>query len=130
MDYSMQRSFIIDKLKQWEGVVLLPERNSMGAPNIEDLEHAGVIINNGPDHGLGFNTTASSKSDLIMRLALAMQKREVQLPIEYADELRAYEVQVMTANPKFSAPKGQHDDRVISAALAWYNASVPIQIFL
>jgi hypothetical protein len=130
MDYSMQRTFIADKLKKWPGVVLLPERNSMGAPNIEDLARAGVTIAIGPDGGRGFNTLPSTKPDLIMRLALAMQKKQIQLPVEYADELRAYEVEVMAANPRFSAPQGQHDDRVIAAALAWYNASIPIQVFL
>jgi hypothetical protein len=34
--------------------------------------------------------------------------------------LRSYEVEVTTTNPKFSAPDGQHDDRVISLALAWW----------
>jgi hypothetical protein len=42
------------------------------------------------------------------------------VPKDYADELRAYEVETMaTGHPKFSAPDGQHDDRVISLALCW-----------
>ena len=122
MDYSMQRGFIIETLKKWQGVQLLPERNSMGAPNIEELAR-DVVIANGMDNAKGFNTTASSKSELIMKLALALQKQEIKLPKEYADELRAYEVEMSTANPKFSAPSGQHDDRVIAAALAWWCAS-------
>ena len=65
-----------------------------------------------------------------MRLALALEKKELQLPVEYADEMRAFEVTVMATNPKFGAPSGQHDDRVISAALAWYSAAVPVQIFI
>ena len=52
-----------------------------------------------------------------------MERGEVLLPVEYADELRAYEVTVTSTNPKFSAPSGQHDDRVMSAALAWWQAS-------
>lgn len=130
MDYTMQRGFIVDRLKRWVGVILLPERNSMGAPNIENLASVGVKIALGPDSGLGFNTTSSSKNQLIMTLALAMEKTEILLPLEYADEIRAYEVEILTTNPKFSAPPGQHDDKVISAALAWWAAcNSRMQIF-
>lgn len=120
LDFSAQRNQIAARLALWPGVAVLPERNSIGAPNIEMLAQAGLGVMRGPDGGLGFMTTSSSKAELINRLALAIEKKEVQLPTEYADELRAYEVTVTAANPKFSAPAGQHDDRVISAALAWY----------
>ena len=123
MDYFMQRGHIMDTLKKWPGVVLLPERNSMGVPNIEEFHRDGITLGKGPDKGFGFQTTSTTKADLILGLALAMQKKEVQLPREYADELRAYEVEMTAANPKFSAPSGQHDDRVIAAALAWWNAT-------
>jgi hypothetical protein len=43
------------------------------------------------------------------------------VPKDYADELRAYEVEVMSSgHPKFGAPDGMHDDRVMSLALAWW----------
>jgi hypothetical protein len=129
MEYTQQRAAIVERLKQWPEVVLLPERNSIGQPNIEMLIDAGLSVASGPDGGAGFNTTASTKAELINRLSVAMERGEILLPIEYADELRAYEVTVTTTNPKFSAPTGQHDDRVISAALAWWNAATPIQIF-
>lgn len=121
MDFTMQRAFIIDKIKTWDAV-LLPERNSIGAPNIEMLVQAGVSIKRGPDGGAGFNTTAGTKPELIQRLATAIERGDIKIPVEYADELRAYEVTITTANPKFSAPSGQHDDRVISLALAWWAA--------
>lgn len=124
MDFTMQRGFIVDKVKAWKGS-LLPERNSIGAPNIEALIHSGVRVAAGPDGGKGFNTSSVTKSQLIMTLALAMDKKEIKAPKEYADETRAYEVEITTANPKFSAPTGQHDDRVISLALAVWAASTP-----
>lgn len=120
MDYAMQIGHVKNVLARWPSCVLLPERNSMGAPNIENLVYGGVRVGRGHDGGYGFMTMASSKPDLIMRLALAIENKSVRLPKEYADELRAYEVEVTTTNPKFSAPSGQHDDRVISAALAWW----------
>ena len=123
MDYTMQRAQIVEILSRWPGVITLPERNSIGVPNIEMLIAAGVNIGRGMDGGAGFNTTSASKGQLIQRLATSIEKGELLLPLEYADELRAYEVTITTGNPKFSAPTGQHDDRVISAALAWWAAS-------
>lgn len=119
MDFTMQRAFVVDRVKKWNAV-LLPERNSIGAPNIEALTQAGLSVAVGPDGAAGFATTATTKSQLILGLALAMDKLELKAPKEYSGELRAYEVEVTTANPKFSAPDGQHDDRVISLALAWW----------
>lgn len=129
MDFTVQRGFIVERCQKW-GAMLLPERNSIGAPNIEALIQAGLSVALGPDNGAGFNTTSGTKSQLIMSLALGMDKKEIKAPKEYADEIRAYEVEVTTANPKFSAPSGLHDDRVISLALAWWCAlNGSIQIF-
>jgi hypothetical protein len=122
MDFSTQRLFIVQKVLEWHAIIL-PERNSIGAPNIEMLIHAGLQVERGPDGGAGFNTTSGTKAELIQRLATGIEKGELKAPKEYADELRAYEVTVTTTNPKFSAPTGQHDDRVISLALAWWKAS-------
>ena len=123
MDYTQQRAAIAERLARWKDVTLLPERNSIGQPNIEMLISMGLAIAQGPDGQPGFNTSASTKAELINRLAVAMERGEVKLPKEYADELRSYEVTVTSTNPKFSAPSGQHDDRVMSAALAWWQAT-------
>lgn len=129
MDFTMQRAFIVERVQAWNAT-LLPERNSIGAPNIEALIQEGLTIAIGPDGGAGFNTTSGTKSQLILGLALAMDRKEIRLPREYAGEMRAYEVEVTASNPKFSAPEGQHDDRVISAALAWWCViNSAIQIF-
>jgi hypothetical protein len=130
MDYAMQIEFIIDRLKKWPGVSVMPERNSMGQPNIEQLNRRGVTMLAGPDKNLGFYTTATTKPELIMKLALALEKQEIKLPREYEPEMLAYEVEMSTVNPKFGAPSGQHDDRVISAALAWWGCATPIQVFI
>jgi hypothetical protein len=122
MDFSMQRLFIVEKVQEWHAIIL-PERNSIGTPNIEMLIQAGLTVERGHDGGAGFNTTSTSKAELIHRLATGIEKGELKAPKEYADELRAYEVTITTTNPKFSAPDGQHDDRVISLALAWWKAS-------
>jgi hypothetical protein len=135
----------VDYVKKWPGVRVLPERNSIGQPNIEDLrlvtwkipdpEHEGKTLTQfiemalGPDNNYGFNTSAITKPMLIEQLYLALQRGR-KYPKEYADEFRAYEV-TMRANgaPSFSAPEGGHDDRCVSAALENYVAMSALQVF-
>jgi len=131
IDYTYQRLRIIESLKRWKASVL-PERNSIGEPNIELLIQAGVKVLKGPDGKPGFNTSATTKPALIQRLAAGLEHDEYLVPLEYADELRSYEVQSMASgHPKFSAPDGLHDDRVISLALSWWaiTSAMPLILF-
>lgn len=120
IDYTVQRERVIDRVNRWQAKVL-PERNSIGQPNIEILEQRGVALLAGPDGGRGFNTTATTKPELIQRLASGLEHDGFSAPREYADELRAYEVEITASgHSKFSAPEGRHDDRVMSLALCWW----------
>jgi hypothetical protein len=121
IDYTYQRARVIDGCQRYQVSGLLPERNSIGQPNIELLIAAGIPILPGADGLPGFNTTATTKPALIQRLAGALEHDGFLVPKDYADELRAYEVEVMSSgHPKFGAPDGMHDDRVMSLALAWW----------
>lgn len=120
MDYTYQREIIKDACKKYNVAALLPERNSIGQPNIEMLMQMRLSIATGPDGGAGFNTSATTKPQLILKLANALEHDGLKVPVEYADELRSYQVEVSATNPKFGAPEGQHDDRVISLALCWW----------
>ena len=121
IDYTYQRGRIIDACKRWGVQGLLPERNSIGEPNIELLIAADIPILSGPDDKPGFNTTATTKPALIQKLAGALEHDGLHAPRDYADELRSYEVETLSSgHPRFSAPDGMHDDRVISLALAWW----------
>jgi hypothetical protein len=124
IDYTWQRARIIEECQRYNVSGLLPERNSIGEPNIEMLMQAGVRILQGPGGVYGFNTTATTKPDLIQRLAGGLEHGGFKVPADYADELRSYEVETLASgHPKFGAPSGQHDDRVMSLALAWYAMS-------
>lgn len=121
-DFSVQRLAIRDKLNYW-GSPVLPERNSIGEPNIELLKNEGIVILAGPDGKPGFNTTASTKPELIQKLAVSIERGSCRLFEEDEDELRSYEVQfTQGGHPKFSAPDGMNDDRVIADALAIWSA--------
>lgn len=119
IDYTYQRARLVDMAQRW-GAKVLPERNSIGTPNIELLVDR-VDILSGPDGGKGFNTTATTKPELIQALASALEHHDFKIPADFADEFRTYQIEVTTAgHPKFSAPDGMHDDRVIAVALCWW----------
>lgn len=123
IDYGYQRQRVLEMADRWSAPIL-PERNSIGQPNIELLIQAGAYVISGLDGSAGWNTTASSKPQLIQALASAIEHGEFRVPVEYADELRSYQVELTgSGHTKFSAPTGQHDDRVISLALAWWGIS-------
>jgi hypothetical protein len=121
IDYTYQRARIIDNCQRWAIAGLLPERNSIGQPNIELLAAAGIPVLWGHDLKPGFSTTATTKPELIQALAGALEHDGFDVPADYADELRSYEINVTASgHNQFSAPEGQHDDRVMSLALCWW----------
>ena len=114
IDYTFQRGRLAALAGKWQAGYILAESNSIGTPNIEMLQREGLPVT-------GFETTATSKPPLIEGLALACERAELRAPLEYAGEMRAFEMQrnEHTGRPRYGAPEGLHDDRVISLALMW-----------
>lgn len=130
IDYTFQRARVKSVADKWPGVRILPERNSIGQPNIEMLREMGLLVEIGPDGDYGYNTTASSKAAIIEALALALAQKQLAVPEDYASELRAFEIETRPIGvPKFGAPQGQHDDKVMSLALAWRVAAGGVQFW-
>jgi hypothetical protein len=119
IDYHIQRGRLAQMVNDWHPLAVLPERNSIGAVLIDELERDGIPIMAGSDGAAGFNTTATSKADIIESLHMALVRDGFTVPTDYGDELRAYEIEIRAGAPKFGAPSGLHDDRVMSLALAW-----------
>jgi len=119
IDYHIQRGRLAQMVNDWHPLAVLPERNSIGAVLIDELERDGIPIMAGSDGAAGFNTTATTKADIIESLHMALVRDKFLVPRDYGDELRAYEIEIRAGAPKFGAPSGLHDDRVMSLALAW-----------
>lgn len=116
IEYRLQRQRLTAMAERWGVYEILAESNSMGEPNIEELQYAGLPV-------YGFATTASSKPPLIENLVLCFEREEGKFiadPIGTA-ELEAFEMKVSanTGRPTYSAPEGVHDDTVIARALMW-----------
>lgn len=119
IDYDFQRERCYQMYERWRPMGFLPERNSIGEPNIEIMRERIPILN-GPGGLKGFNTMPSTKPALITDFASAIEHDGFLLPKVAADELRAYEVETMdSGHPKFGAPEGMHDDWVMALAILW-----------
>lgn len=118
--YAAQRERLRAKLKYWHCPVL-PERNSIGLPNIELLSMAGIPIISGPDNLPGFDTTGITKPLLIQKMATGLEYDNFLIPKDFKQEFRIYELSFTpSGHPTFAAPKGFEDDEVISTSLLWW----------
>ncbi len=123
--WNLQRGRLKAIVERWKPDVIWAERNSIGDPNIEALQHDGLPMR-------AFQTTARSKAPLIESLALAIERGHIGLlddPI-LLGELSSYGIERLAGGGyRYSAPAGLHDDTVMATALAWYaveNGSVSI----
>lgn len=119
-DFQRDRLRII--LDKWRVADCLAEENSIGSPNILELQKLDLPVR-------AFSTTATTKPPLIQSLALALEKQEIAWlndPTALA-ELAAYESKISanTGRVSYGAPEGMHDDTVIARALALLALSRP-----
>ena len=116
--WEMQRQRLSAVVQRWKPQVVWAEANSIGEPNIEALNRAGLPIR-------PFYTTAKSKAPLIESLALALEREEITLlddPV-LINEFIDYRLErLQNGGYRYGAPPGQHDDTVIATALAWHGA--------
>ena len=114
-EYSMQRARIAATCERFGVYVIIAESNAMGKPNNDMLRSAGIRVRD-------FNTSNSSKAQIIESLAAAFDHRSIAIYDDRTliDELEAYEGERLPSGQmRYGAPDGVHDDTVMSLALAW-----------
>lgn len=125
--WHLQRGRIRALADKYHPDLILAERNSIGDPNIEELQRDGLPVE-------GFDTTAQTKAPLIDDLALALEQQTIGIPDHpvLIGELQAYEMERLPSGKfRYGAPEGTHDDCVIALALALRAASVSkIQLWI
>jgi hypothetical protein len=89
------------------------DSTGVGDPIFEDLQREGLDVT-------GFKFSQTSKQNLMVGLASAIQQRRVTFPEGVlTEELEIFEYQYTATGVKYSAPSGFHDDCVMALALAW-----------
>ena len=115
-DYNAQRSRLFALWERFNHCPVIAEYNSMGGPQVEELQSMGVSIQ-------PFNTTNASKAQIIQALEMAFERKEIKIlnDNEQVNELLAYEsARLPSGLVRYGAPDGAHDDTVIALALAWW----------
>lgn len=131
--YEEMTNQVLSRVKKWNASLLV-ETNSIGGPVFEALQKQWQDT-------LPFNTSNSSKREIIESLILAFNESSIRIPsIELEPDLHhELEVFEMTYNPKtrtvqYAARTPFHDDMVMSLAIAWYhklqNKSVGQYVYL
>lgn len=118
-DYASQRIRLKSLSKRYHRAAVLAEANSIGQPNIEVLQTAGVPVQ-------GFTTTNATKAEIIQTLELAFERQEIEILDNelLINELMSYRSEKLPSGlVRYSAPTDMHDDTVIALALAWWAAS-------
>jgi len=114
LDWPIQKERIVSFSRRWRGRVIL-DATGIGDPIYDDLKR--VLPDIEP-----FKLTAASKTELIQRLIVAIEQRQVSWPAAWdvlTAEMKRYEYSIAPAGGiSYGAPSGYHDDCVISLALA------------
>lgn len=115
VDYVVQRARLGIVNTIWKPYKIIAEQNSIGIPIIEQLQREGLPVQ-------PFDTNNTSKAIAVEALQLAFERGDIQIlddPV-LLGELQAYQAtKTPSGLTRYSAPSGQHDDCVISLALAW-----------
>ena len=114
LDWPIQKERIVSFARRWRGRVIL-DATGIGDPIYDDLKR--VLPDIEP-----FKLTASSKTELIQRLIVAIEQRQVSWSAAWdvlTAEMKRYEYAIgPSGGISYNAPSGYHDDCVISLALA------------
>ncbi len=112
ISYPSQLQIIKVHYERW-GMEILAEANSMGQPQIDQMQQDGIPV-------IGWTMNNSNKNGLVKGLQLALEKETWKwLDDEVATgELEAWEHHITSAgNITYSAPDGGNDDTIIARML-------------
>lgn len=124
VDWSVQKRRIIEAAKFYNAKVFM-DGTGVGDPIVEDVRRAGINVE-------CFIISHRSKQELIEKLRTSIEFQRITFPQipTMVKELKAFEYDIgSNGNIKYSAPSGQHDDAVISLALANLGLDRPPMVY-
>jgi len=117
LDWRMQKLKIAHLSLKYNNALCRIDSSGVGDPIVEELISDGVPID-------PYKFTSVSKRELIENLMIKIEQQEIAIPkiSVLLDELKSFSYYISEqGNLRYSAPSGQHDDCVISLALAVFN---------
>ena len=113
IDWAVQKERILQICNKYNAPAII-DATGLGSPIVEDLIRQGLSV-------VPFQITAQSKKQLIEKLMVAIEQRHITFPNipVLVEELGLFQYDVTDfGNVRYAAPEGNHDDAVISLALA------------
>jgi hypothetical protein len=119
VEYVMQLERLVAMSQRFKGAPILIESNNTGLPFLEQAKRRGLPVR-------AFQTTNASKAEIIEKLAIAFEQGTISIP-DYSpliNELMCFDQERLPSGMiRYGAPHGQHDDTVMSLAIAFYGAT-------
>ncbi len=120
LSWEVQYHRVINAAKYYKNALIVMDSTGLGDPVVEAVRAGGVRVE-------GYTIGGSkAKQQLIEKLRLGVEKETVSFPQSLnilRRELENYEFNISESGVvKYSAPSGQHDDCVVSLALAYWVA--------
>jgi phage terminase large subunit-like protein len=127
VDYPVLEDRIAAAYAKWNLAGMVIEENSIGRGVIDHLQNRGLNL-------IPFTTTNTSKHGIIQSLQSAFEHGQIKIldnPVLVGELLSFESKKTNSGNFTYSAPDGQHDDCVMSLALAWYalDRAQPVILF-
>lgn len=113
IDWSVQKERILAHCGKYKSYAVV-DATGVGSPIVEDLTRQGLAV-------FPYHISAQSKKQLIERLMVAIEQRQITFPNipVLIEELGLYQYNVTEShNITYGAPDGSHDDTVIALGLA------------
>jgi phage FluMu gp28-like protein len=114
IDWNLQKARIESLARRYNNALIRIDATGIGDPIVSDLTAQGLMVE-------PFTLTNQTKSQLISSLALALEQDKLKILPDRTtiEELEAYTYERLANGVvRYNAPSGQHDDCVISLALA------------
>ena len=115
IEYLVQLERLVRISEQFKHAPILIESNNTGIAFIEIAQRRGLSVR-------AFQTTNASKAEIIEKLAVAFEQQQISIPNyePLISELMAFDQERLSSGAiRYSAPAGQHDDCVMSLAIAF-----------
>ena len=119
-DWEEMTNAVLTRVKKWNASLLV-ETNSMGTVIYENLKKQWADTH-------PFNTSNSSKKDIVETLILAFAEASIKIPSIKLEPVLHHELEVfeMSYNPKtrnvrYAARASFHDDMVLSLCIGWWH---------
>jgi hypothetical protein len=125
IDWHVQRARLHAMYRKWKdatgSVSVVAEQNSIGSVLISELARGDKAQGLGPIPVRAFETNNTSKGEIIERLAMFIENKRLSYPNipSLVNELQAFEsTRLPSGLLRYGAPEGEHDDHVMSLAIA------------